>query len=275
VKLVRYQTADAPAAVGILTEEGVLPTAEIEMISVIGSGSTPSAAGPVVAHPRLLAPIPRPGKIFGSGINYASHKDENPDAVMPGEPGFFAKFPSSVCGPGDPILLPAADSTVDYEVELAVVIGRPGRNLIPESALEHVFGYTVINDVSDRGVQFRPNQMVLGKGFDSFCPMGPALVTADELPHLDSLAVRSFVNGELRQDARVADMLFTIPHLIAHASQRITLEPGDIITTGTPAGCGTFRSPPLWLRPGDTVTVAVEGIGELTNPVAAGWEADA
>ncbi len=137
--------------------------------------------------------------------------------------------------------------------------------------MAHVFGYTIINDVSDRGVQFRPNQMVLGKGFDSFCPMGPALVTADELPELDQLAVRSYVNGELRQNARVSDMLFGIATLIAHASQNITLEPGDLISTGTPAGCGTFRSPPLWLQPGDSVTVSVEGIGSLTNPVVAGW----
>ncbi|HEX4093843.1 MAG TPA: fumarylacetoacetate hydrolase family protein [Trebonia sp.] len=275
MKLVRYETVATGPAIGVLTADGVLPSAATDMAAVIAGGGRPAPSGPAVRDYRLLAPIPRPGKIFGSGINYLSHKTENPDAVMPEEPGFFAKFPSSVCGPGDPILLPAPDSTVDYEVELAVVIGRPGRDLTPESAMAHVFGYTVINDVSDRGVQFRPNQMVLGKGFDSFCPMGPALVTADELPDLNELRVRSHVNGELRQDAPVSDMLFTIPELIAHASRNITLEPGDLITTGTPAGCGTFLSPPLWLRPGDLVTVAVTGIGELANPVVAGWETGA
>ncbi len=271
MKLVRYDTPGTPASVGVLTEAGVRPTAEQDMMAVIRSGSIPRPAGPVVPGARLLAPVARPGKIFGSGINYASHKEENPDAVLPGEPGFFAKFPSSVCGPGDPIRIPDPASTVDYEVELAVVIGAPGRDLTPETAMAHVYGYTVINDVSDRGVQFRPNQTVLGKGFDSFCPMGPAIVTADELPDPGQLAVRSYVNGELRQDARVSDMLFGIPLLIAHASRNITLEPGDLITTGTPAGCGAFRHPPLWLRPGDSVTVAVEGVGALSNPVVAGW----
>jgi 2,4-diketo-3-deoxy-L-fuconate hydrolase len=275
MKLVRFEAPGWPAAVGILTPAGVLPTEATDMLAVIRSGTLPVPSGPPVAGSRLLAPVPRPGKIFGSGINYASHQEENPSAILPDEPGFFAKFASSVCGPGDAILLPAPDSTVDYEVELAVVIGASGRDLTPDSAQHHIFGYTVINDVSDRGVQFRPNQMVLGKGFDSFCPMGPALTTADELPHLSELSVRSYVNGELRQDARVGDMIFGIPELIAHASRNITLEPGDMITTGTPAGCGTFRSPPLWLRPGDTVTVAVEGVGELTNPVAAGWAAGA
>lgn len=271
MKLVRYRTATSPPAVGILTDTGVQPADAADMMALIGAGARPSATGPAVSDYRLLAPVPRPGKIFGSGINYASHKEENPDAVLPDEPGFFAKFPSSVCGPGDPIRLPTPTSTVDYEVELAVVIGAAGRNISSESAMSHVFGYTVVNDVSDRGVQFRPNQLVLGKGFDSFCPMGPVLVTADELPELDQLTVQSHVNGELRQHAQVSDMLFGIPALIAHASQNITLDPGDVIITGTPAGCGTFRSPPLWLRPGDSVTVSVEGIGMLTNPVVAGW----
>jgi len=271
VKLVRYATAESPESVGILTDAGVQSVGCADMLALIASGALPRATGPAVSGYRLLAPVPRPGKIFGSGINYASHMEENPDAVLPDEPGFFAKFPSSVCGPGDPVKLPSPNSTVDYEVELAVVIGVPGRDISRETAMDHVFGYTVINDVSDRGVQFRPNQLVLGKGFDTFCPMGPALVTADELPDLDGLAVQSYVNGELRQNARVSDMLFNIPELIAHASQNITLEPGDLVTTGTPAGCGTFRDPPLWLRPGDTVDVVVEGVGTLSNPVIAGW----
>jgi 2-keto-4-pentenoate hydratase/2-oxohepta-3-ene-1,7-dioic acid hydratase in catechol pathway len=273
VKLVRFATGNELTEVGVLTPDGVLPTGVTDMLEVIAIGTPPEPTGGPITEYRLLAPVPRPGKIFGSGINYASHKEENPDAVLPEEPGFFAKFPSSICGPGDPIRLPGPESTVDYEVELAVVIGRPGRDIPAAAAAEHVFGYTVVNDVSDRGVQFRPNQMVLGKGFDTFCPMGPALVTPDDLPDLGSLTVRSFVNGEARQQAGVAEMIFDIPTLIAHASRNITLEPGDLITTGTPAGCGTFRNPPLWLRPGDTVEVAVDGIGSLVNPVVAGWAA--
>lgn len=224
-----------------------------------------------VAGVELLSPVPRPGKIFGSGINYRGHKDENPSATMPTEPGFFSKFPSSVIGPGAEIRLPTPSSQVDYEVELAVVIGRPGRNIRPEDAFEHVFGYTVVNDVSGRDVQFRPNQMDLGKGFDTFCPMGPWLVTRDDLDDVGSVRVRSWVNGELRQDAVTSDWIYGVPELIEHASKHLTLEPGDVITTGTPAGCGTFRNPPMWLAPGDEVVVEAEGVARLRNPVVAGW----
>jgi 2-keto-4-pentenoate hydratase/2-oxohepta-3-ene-1,7-dioic acid hydratase in catechol pathway len=274
MRLVRYATP-AGHRVGLLRgapgAEEVLPTVHTDLLAVVLSGAAPEPTGPPVADVRLLAPVPRPGKIFGSGINYASHQEENPDAVLPDEPGFFAKLPSSVCGPGDAIRLPAPGAHVDYEVELAVVVGRPGRDIAPADAMAHVAGFTVVNDVSDRAVQFRPNQMVLGNGCDTFCPMGPALVTPDEVGDLAGCAVRSVVNGELRQDARVGDMIFDVATLVAHASRAITLEPGDVVTTGTPAGCGTFRDPPLWLRPGDVVEVAVEGVGVLTNPVVAGW----
>jgi len=219
----------------------------------------------------LLAPVPRPGKIFGSGINFIGHKDENPAARMPAEPGFFSKFPSSVVGPGADIVVPAPDAQVDYEVELAVVIGTPGRNIDAANAMSHVFGYTVINDVSGRDVQFRANQMDLGKGFDTFCPMGPWVVTADEVQDVTHARLRSWVNGEPRQDATAQQWIYSIPELIEHASRHLTLESGDIITTGTPAGCGTFRNPPLWLAPGDEVVVAADIVGELRNRVVAGW----
>lgn len=219
----------------------------------------------------LLAPLPRPGKILGSGINYRSHFEENPAATLPAEPGFFSKFPSSVVGPGAPVMLPTPESQVDYEVELAVVIGRPGKDIHPENALDHVFGYTIVNDVSGRDVQFRANQMDLGKGFDTFCPMGPWIVTADEVPDPGTVRVRSIVNGEVRQNASTAEWIYSVPELIAHASRHLTLESGDVITTGTPAGCGTFRNPPLWLQPGDEMVVEADGIGSLRNPVVAGW----
>lgn len=267
MKLVRFQTDSQPPKVGALTDAGLLATDANDILHVISSGVPPTLVGGPLTGYRLLAPVPRPGKIFGSGVNYAGHQEENPAAVMPTEPGFFSKFPSSVCGPGDPILLPDKESMVDYEVELAVVIGRPGRNISARDADRHIFGFTVVNDVSDRGVQFRPMQTDLGKGFDSFCPMGPALVTADEFDDVGALAVQSYVNSELRQDAHVSDQLFSIATLIEHASRNITLEPGDMITTGTPAGCGTFRQPPLWLRHGDVVDVVVSGIGKLSNPV--------
>lgn len=216
MRLVRYETAASGPTVGLLTARGVLPTAQTDMIGVIASGRVPDVTGPAISDFRLLAPVPRPGKIFGSGINYAGHREENPEAVMPKEPGFFSKFPSSVCGPGDPVRLATPGSMVDYEVELAVVIGRPGRDIERDMVPAHIFGYTVINDVSDRGVQFRPEQKVLGKGFDSFCPMGPALVTPDEIADLSSCTVRSTVNGELRQNAKVGDMLFDVATLISH-----------------------------------------------------------
>jgi 2-keto-4-pentenoate hydratase/2-oxohepta-3-ene-1,7-dioic acid hydratase in catechol pathway len=220
----------------------------------------------------LLPPLPRPGKILGSGINYASHKDENPNAVMPTEPGFFSKFPSSVTGPDTDVVLPGPESQVDYEVELAIVIGRRGKDISRADAYSHVFGYTLINDISARDVQFRPNQMDLGKGFDTFCPMGPWIVTADSIPDVDAVTVRSWVNGDLRQDSSTAEWIYDVPALLEHASRHLTLEIGDVITTGTPAGCGTFRNPPLWLRDGDDVVIEASGVGRLRNRVVRGWE---
>ncbi|WP_433136205.1 fumarylacetoacetate hydrolase family protein [Actinomadura nitritigenes] len=270
MKLVGYEHAGA-AGVGMLTDEGVLPTGHTDMIGLIRSGAEVRATGGPLRGHRLTAPLPRPGKIFGSGINYASHFTENPKAVMPEEPGFFVKFASSVIGPDDTIVLPSPDADVDYEVELAVVIGRSGMDIAPADALGHVFGYTLVNDISARAIQFRHMQTPLGKGCDTFCPMGPAIVTPDEIPDISALRLTSHVNGEIRQDATCAEMLFDIPTLVAHASRAITLEPGDVITTGTPAGCGTFREPPLWLAPGDEVEIAADAIGRLRNPVAAGW----
>lgn len=218
----------------------------------------------------LTAPLV-PGKLIFTGINYASHKDENPEAVFPEEPVFFAKLPSAVIGPGRPIVIPEPDTQTDYEVELALVIGRTARRLTRENALEHVFGYTVANDVSARDVQFRPNQLTLGKNPDTFCPLGPEVVTADEIGDPARLRVRTEVNGEERQNAPCSDMLFDVPTILCAITRYVTLFPGDLVTTGTPAGVAAFRPDRPWLRPGDSVTVEVERIGRLTNPVAAGW----
>jgi 2-keto-4-pentenoate hydratase/2-oxohepta-3-ene-1,7-dioic acid hydratase in catechol pathway len=271
MRIVRYQHGDE-IAIGEWHDDGsVSPLGVTGLVELMGSPQPDRAGGEPVVPDRLLAPVARPGKILCAGINYLSHKDENPGAVMPESPFFFSKLPSALIGEGDPILIPAPASQVDYEVELAVIIGRRAKRLTPEEALGVVFGYTVANDVSGRDIQFKDAQITLGKGCDSFCPLGPVVVTADEVRDPQALEVFSRVNGETRQSASTQEMVFTVAELLVSVSQYITLEPGDIVTTGTPAGVGTFRQPPVYLAPGDVVTVGVTGIAELTNPVVAGW----
>jgi len=277
MRLVTYEK-DGVAAVGARTNEGIMATGYTSMLDLIADGEKGlfrARAADQLVHPdRLLAPIPRPPKILCSGINYASHKEENPGAEFNPEPYFFSKLPSSVVGPGEPIVIPTADSEIDYEVELAFVIGKPAKHVPAKEALEHIFGYTVLHDVSARHIQFKPiqgGQITLGKGVDTFCPLGPEIATSDELTDPSALHVRAFVNGEQRQSSPTSDMLFDVPFLIEFLSEIITLEPGDVISTGSPAGVGTFMDPPAYLKPGDEVTVEVEEIGALTNPVVAGW----
>ena len=217
----------------------------------------------------LVAPIPRPGKILCSGINYRSHLEENPDAILPDEPFFFAKLPSTVIGHNHPIKYPKLSQQVDYEIEFAAVIGRKMTKTTEPEALEHVFGYTILHDVSARDVQFRNSQITLGKNFDTFCPIGPCVVTRDEIPRPDRIGLKTFVNGQKMQDGSTADWLFSLPQLLSFLSQRITLEPGDIVSTGTPAGVGVFRKPPLFLHPGDVVRLQADQIGILQNEVIA------
>jgi 2,4-diketo-3-deoxy-L-fuconate hydrolase len=274
--LVTYQNGAGPA-VGVLADGQVHATDHTDMMALIGAGPQAWSAlggaqlGPAVSDARLLAPLPSPGKLLFCGVNYPGHLEENPGAVLPETPFFFSKLPSAVVGPEADIVIPAPETDVDYEVELAVVIGRRARNLTRENALEHVFGYTVVNDVSARDVQFKDNQITLGKNPDTFCPMGPSIVLADKLGDAQSLRIRARVNGEERQSDVTSNMIFDIPHLLEVVSSTITLEPGDIVTTGTPAGVGCFRNPPLWLEPGDRVEVEVDGIGTLANPVVAAW----
>jgi 2-keto-4-pentenoate hydratase/2-oxohepta-3-ene-1,7-dioic acid hydratase in catechol pathway len=233
---------------------------------------------PVAAGARLLAPIPRPAKnIFCVGKNYHEHAkefagsgfDATAKEVVPEAPVVFSKPPTSVSGPGDsiPSFLDPTNS-VDYEGELAVVIGKPGRGIRKAEALGHVFGYTIVNDVTARTLQHKHRQWILGKGIDGFCPMGPAILTADEVPDPAALRLTTSVNGEQRQSAPVADLIFDIPTLIECISAGITLEPGDIIATGTPAGVGIGFNPPKFLKPGDVVRIEVAGIGVLENKVA-------
>ena len=218
---------------------------------------------------KLLAPIPRPGKILCSGINYRGHMEENPGAKLPTEPFFFSKLPTAVIGPGEPIMHPRITRELDYEVEFAVVIGKRVKNATEDAVMDAVAGYTILHDVSARDVQFKDNQITLGKNFDTFCPLGPCIVTKDELPDPANVRLRSIVNGQVMQDGTTADWVFTLPELLGRLSRVMTLEPGDIVSTGTPAGVGVFRKPPVFLKPGDVVKLEIEGIGALENSVVA------
>ena len=216
---------------------------------------------------RLLAPIPRPPKITCVGLNYRDHAKEGCHAI-PEHPVLFSKYPISVIGPGDTIRLPKASTRVDYEGEFTIVIGKCARNVAKEDALDVVAGYTVMNDVSARDWQKRTSQWMVGKAFDTFAPMGPALVTKDEVPDPHALPIRTWVNDELRQDSNTSELIFGVNELIAEISQVWTLEPGDVILTGTPSGVGAYWDPPKLLRSGDQVKIEVEGVGVLENPVA-------
>ena len=279
MRIVRYQDSGV-THVGVRRDGQVFPTGFKTVAELIRGGDDALAAASAhaegaldrgVVPGRLLAPVERPGRMFFCGVNYADHVAEVPDRPYPTEPSIFAKAVVEVSGPGDPIVLPREGLGPDYEAELAVVIGRRATRVLAENALDYVFGYTVVNDVSARTLQFDHGQLILGKGIDTFCPVGPELVTRDELADPGHLAVRTYVNGELRQDGTTAEMIFDPQDLIAFISDVITLEPGDLISTGTPAGVGGFRDPPACLEPGDEVTVEVDAIGQLTNPVVAGW----
>lgn len=226
-------------------------------------------ARPPLTKVRILAPIPRPGKMLFVGINYASHINENPSAKTPSTPVFFAKLPTAVIGPGEPIQIPKEQSQVDYEGELALVIGRRMHRVPQAAALDYVFGYTIVNDVSARDIQFKDGQITIGKGADTFCPMGPEIVLADEIADPSDLQIETRVNGELRQSESTSHMLFGLPKLLEFLSTYVTLDPGDVVSTGTPAGVGCFRNPPVYLREGDNVSVEIGPLGMLVNPVKA------
>ena len=216
----------------------------------------------------LLAPIPRPPKVICIGLNYHDHAAESKMAI-PDVPTVFSKFATAVIGHGHPIVLPKNSAKPDYEAEFVVVIGKGGRHIPEERWREHVFGYTMMNDVSARDFQMATSQWMMGKTFDTFAPLGPDIVTADEIADPQNLAISLVLSGEVLQNSNTRELIFPVPRLIAFLSSVFTLEPGDVISTGTPAGVGFARKPPRWLKPGDQVTVRVEGLGELTNPVVA------
>lgn len=213
-------------------------------------------------------PVPRPGKILCIGQNYADHCREQ-NVPLPEIPELFCKFPTSIIGRGDAIVLHKATTKVDYEVELGIVIGKRGKNIPKARAMEHVFGYTIFHDVSARDLQFKSKQWTRGKSPDTFAPIGPWLVTRDEVRNPHKLAIRTWLNGQLMQDSNTANLVFGVPALVEFLSQTITLEPGDLIATGTPPGVGCFRKPPVFLKPGDVVRMEIAGLGTLENPVVA------
>jgi 2-keto-4-pentenoate hydratase/2-oxohepta-3-ene-1,7-dioic acid hydratase in catechol pathway len=216
---------------------------------------------------KLLAPIARPGKIICIGLNYLDHAKEA-KAAVPTEPIFFSKYATSIIGPGGTVQKPGNVEQLDFEVELAVVIGKRGRHIPEEEALEHVFGYTILNDISARDLQFSDGQWVKGKCLDTFAPVGPAIVTRDEIPSPDRLRLSLSVNGEKLQEGCTADMIFDIRKIISYLSSFCTLEPGDLIATGTPPGVALGRGPEYFLRDGDLMVAEIDYIGSLANQVA-------
>jgi 2-keto-4-pentenoate hydratase/2-oxohepta-3-ene-1,7-dioic acid hydratase in catechol pathway len=257
-----------PRTIGeLLTQggDGLTALATAAASATNDSSSSPAAPATPLASTDLLAPVPRPGKVVAIGRNYREHADEE-GVEPPSAPLVFSKWPSSVVGHGDDICWdPELTRQVDYEAELAVVIGRTARHVPEAHALDHVLGYTCLNDVSARDLQFGDGQWVRGKSLDTFCPMGPILVTADELADPQDLAITCRVGDEVLQDSRTSQMYFSVATIISYLSLSFTLEPGDVIATGTPGGVGAFRNPPRFLGNGDRVTVEIEGIGALVN----------
>jgi len=215
-----------------------------------------------------VLPIDRPGKIICVGLNYRDHAEEQGTA-LPEAPLLFAKWQNTLVGPGDPIVIPPVVTKCDYEAELGVVIGAQVRDVSAENALEAVAGYVCVNDVSARDLQFADGQWTRGKSPDTSCPVGPALVSRDDIPDPQTLPIRAILNGATVQESTTANMIFGVADVIAYVTRTITLEPGDLIATGTPAGVGAFRDPPLFMKPGDEITIEIDGIGSLTNPVVA------
>jgi len=215
-----------------------------------------------------FAPVPRPGKIVCVGLNYRDHAEESGLAV-PKTPVIFSKFSSCVVAPGEPVVIPTTSEKVDYEAELAIVVGRHAKHVSADGAYDYVLGYTAFNDVTARDFQFGDGQWQRGKSCDTFAPMGQTIVTTDEIPDPHMLRITMKVNGTVMQDSNTNQLIFRVPELIEFITKSITLEPGDVIATGTPAGVGFARKPPVFLKPGDTMDVEIERIGGLGNPIAA------
>ena len=282
MRFITYQSEIGPT-LGLLDGERARPLPGMDMLGLIRQGQAGLALARDISTTALplsslalLAPIPNPPRnIICLGMNYAAHAAESMRAKnfpvkMPEVPVFFTKATTAVNAPyGDIPFDPRVSSQLDWEVELGVVIGQQGVDIPRQRAFEHVFGYTVLNDVSARDLQSSHQQFFKGKSLDGSCPMGPAIVTRDEIPDPHNLRLRCWVNGEIKQDSTTADLIFDIPAIIEWLSRGMTLLPGDIISTGTPSGVGFARTPPEFLQPGDVVECEVEGIGRLRNQVEA------
>lgn len=278
MRFIRY-AAGGSSEWGIQRENKIHSAGELEIlpptverIATRGYRQTVAQAIEASSPPELqiedvqpLAPVPRPGKIVCVGLNYHDHAEEQNEEV-PEKPMLFSKSPTSVTHPGRPIVHPPNVSQVDYEVELAFVIGKSAKNISEEDALDYVSGYTVLNDISARDAQFEDGQFFRGKSYDTFAPMGPVIETGDEFDPND-LSVELRVNGETKQASSTAEFIFSVEELVAYLSRVMTLEPGDVVSTGTPGGVGIFSDPPDLLEPGDKVAAEIENIGSLENTV--------
>ena len=281
MRLVTFKNGAESAQIGVVVGEEVLgiETEERDMVAFLSAGPSALLAAEKVnrgnikpsnryplSEATLLAPIPQPGKIIAVGLNYRDHAIET-KLEIPTTPVIFAKFPTSITGPNAAVVLPGDDPQADYEAELGVVIGRRTKSVSETEAMDSVAGYLPLNDVSARRWQFSDKQWVRGKSPDTFCPIGPWLTTRDSVPDPHSLFIRMRVNGVVMQNSNTSNLIFKIPTLIQFISASITLEPGDIIATGTPDGVGVFRKPPVFLKSGDVMEVDIEGLGVLRNPV--------
>jgi 2,4-didehydro-3-deoxy-L-rhamnonate hydrolase len=250
---------------GRVTGEQVVPMGT-DLVAYLAGGAVAEGPPRPLDSVRVLPPIPVPGKIVGVGLNYREHITET-GAPLPAEPPLFAKFANSLIAHREPIRVPDATAEPDWEAELGVVIGRRASRVATADALDHVAGYLCLNDVSARDLQTRTGQWMHGKAIDTFLPAGPWLTTADDVPDPQALRIRSLINGEVMQDSSTADMIWSVAELVAFLSEVMTLEPGDLIATGTPPGVGSARAVPRWLQDGDEVTIEIEGLGSIVNPV--------
>jgi 2,4-diketo-3-deoxy-L-fuconate hydrolase len=273
LKLVTYSTEGGAPSVGYIEDNEVRPLGGASMLEYIEHGRSaerqPGDKAVPLDEVRLRAPITRSQKIIAIGLNYEDHANET-GGEIPEKPIVFAKYPNTIVGPGEAIRIPPITEQVDYEAELAVVIGRRVKNVPEEEALEYVFGYMNGNDVSSRDLQFSEGgQWTRSKSIDTFAPIGPYIATRDEVSDPQNLYIRCVLNGEVVQDGTTSDMIFSVAELVSFLSRGMTLVPGDVILTGTPAGVGFARDPALFMKAGDEVSVEIEGLGTLTNPVEA------
>jgi 2-keto-4-pentenoate hydratase/2-oxohepta-3-ene-1,7-dioic acid hydratase in catechol pathway len=281
MKIVAYDDENGCAAIGIALDDGVLPTGHTDVTDLIKAGpaeldrlrqASEQPTG-LVRPEKYRAPIGSTATLLLAGGNYADHLAEA--GLAPKEPVFFSKLRSAVIGPGEPIRIPSPDTHTDWEVELAVIIGKPAHRVPAERAHEYIFGYTMINDVSARDVMDRePLQITLCKSPDTFCPLGPHIVTIDEVadPNTHPFEISTRVNGVVKQNTTTDTMIYSIPTLLEFLTRTVTLQPGDLMSSGTCGGTGMGRTPQEFMHPGDTVTVGIPEVGYLTNPLVAGWD---